>query len=202
MTETDSDSALLSEALERFHSLWREARTAEVWEPDAMSLATADAGGRVSVRTVLLKEATPAGFVFFSNYESRKGRELAVNARAALCFLWKSLRRQVTVEGVVAKLPAVDSDRYFATRDRLAQLGAWASEQSRPLASRAVLEERVRSLEMKHTGQRVPRPPAWGGYRLLPDLVEFWAPVAGRLNERERYRRDPSRGWCFELIYP
>lgn len=194
---------LLDEALARFMALWREARERAPWEPDAMTLATASPDGRVSVRTVLLKEAGPQGFVFYTNYASRKGRDLAANPRAALCFFWPALHRQVTVEGAAAPLAAADSDAYFTGRDRLAQLGAWASAQSRPLASRRALEERLAQLEREHAGRPVPRPPHWGGFRLVPDLIEFWAPGRGRLNERERYWRDAATGdWRVGLVNP
>lgn len=202
MPESIGNSALFTEALQRFHALWRQARAAEVWEPDAMSLATADGQGHASVRTVLLKEMSADGFVFYTNYESRKGRQLLANSRAALCFLWKSLRRQVIVEGEVFRLSPEDSDAYFAGRDRLSQLGAWASEQSQSLDSREALEARLRSVQERYAARPVPRPPSWGGYRLAPDLIEFWAPVEGRLNERERYRRSENGEWRYELVNP
>ncbi|MGH8161235.1 MAG: pyridoxamine 5'-phosphate oxidase [Gammaproteobacteria bacterium] len=194
--------ALLEEALARFNALWREAREAAPWEPDAMSLATADARGKPSVRTVLLKEATVRGFVFYTNYESHKGQDLAANPRAALCLFWRSLHRQVIVEGTVARLTAAESDAYFANRSRRAQLGAWASTQSQPLASRAELDARLDSLERKHAGGKVPRPPHWGGFRLAPDLIEFWAPGDGRLNERERYCLGADGCWTVGLVNP
>ena len=202
MSESTANSGLFSEALERFRALWDEARAAEPWEADAMSLATADAGGRVSVRTVLLKEVSPAGFVFYTNYESRKGRDLAANPRAALCFFWRSLRRQAVIEGWVERLGGNESDAYFAIRSRRAQLGAWASAQSEPLASRAELHTRFEALEREYVGRPVPRPPHWGGYRLAPDLIEFWAPGEGRLNERERYTRSADGAWNFGLFNP
>ncbi len=194
--------ALLEEALARFNALWREARATAPWEPDAMSLATADERGRPSVRTVLLKEATVRGFVFYTNYESHKGRDLAVNPHAALCLFWRSLRRQVIIEGRAARLDAAESDAYFAGRARRSQLGAWASAQSRPLASRAELEARLEAIERKHASGRIPRPPHWGGFRLAPELIEFWAPGTGRLNERERYSRDSNGNWQIGLINP
>jgi len=197
------DQTLLKEALERFSALWDEARRAEPWESDAMTLATATAGGRVSARTVLLKQADTGGFVFYTNYDSRKGRELAENPQAALCFFWRTLRRQVTVRGRAERLPETESDAYFARRNRLAQLGAWASEQSRPLESREALEARMAELEQRHAGHAIPRPPHWGGFRLLPDEIEFWAPAEGRLNERERYwREDDTGAWRIGLFNP
>lgn len=202
MNQDANASGGLHEALMRFHALWNRARTEEPWEGDAMTLATVSAQGRPHARTVLLKRAGEAGFVFYTNYESRKGGDLAANPRAALCFFWRTLRRQVTVEGAVHKLEAAESDAYFASRNRRAQLGAWASEQSRPLASREVLESRFRQVEADYEGEEVPRPPHWGGYCLVPDQIEFWAPGEGRLNERERYVRDADGNWHFELLYP
>lgn len=202
MTAAETVPALLEEALTRFNALWAKARERAPWEPDAMSLATADAGGRVSLRTVLLKEAGARGFVFYSNYESRKGRDLAANPRAALCLFWRGLRRQVEIEGRVERLGAAESDAYFATRERRAQLGAWASQQSRPLASPAELEARLEALEHEYAGRPVPRPPHWGGYRLVPDLIEFWQPGEGRLNLRERYFLDEAGNWCCRLLNP
>lgn len=202
MSTAEAVPALLEEALMRFHALWREAHESAPWEPDAMSLATANAAARVSVRTVLLKDAGPRGFVFYSNYESRKGRDLAENPRAALCFFWRHLRRQVVIEGRVAHLGAEESDAYFATRERRAQLGAWASAQSQPLTSRTELEARLAAFERKYAGRAVPRPPHWGGYRLTPDLIEFWAPCEARLNERERYFCSEAGEWRRELVNP
>lgn len=194
---------LFAEAIERFTALWREARECASWEPDATTLATATEDGLVSARTVLLKQAGPEGFVFYTNYESRKSRDLAANPHAALCFFWAALRRQVIVQGRAVRLREAESDAYFAGRDRLAQLGAWASAQSQPLASHAVLKARLAELERRYEGRPVPRPPYWGGYRLVPDLIEFWAPGEGRLNERERYWRDADSGaWRFGLFNP
>jgi len=203
MNQDVKGSGGLHEALARFHQLWEQARAGEPWESDAMTLATVSAQGRPRVRTVLLKRAGEAGFVFYTNYESRKGDDLAANPRAALCFFWRTLRRQVTVEGAVRKLEAAESDAYFASRNRRAQLGAWASEQSRPLGSRKELEARFRQVESDYEGGEVPRPPYWGGYCLVPDLIEFWTPGEGRLNERERYVRDSNSGaWRYELLNP
>jgi len=198
---TDS-SALLEEALQRFAALWREAREQAVWEPDAMSLATVDAHGQPRLRTVLLKETSAHGFVFYTNYESRKGRDLSTNPRAALCFFWRALRRQVMVEGKAVRLAGEASDAYFAARARTSQLSAWASEQSQPLSSREALDTRMEALEEKYAGREVPRPPHWGGFRLVADMIEFWSPVTGRLNERERYTRDGDGRWRFDLINP
>jgi len=192
----------LHEALARFHELWGRARAEEPWEGDAMTLATVSPEGRPRARTVLLKQADEAGFVFYTNYASRKGEDLAAHPCAALCFFWRSLRRQVMVEGAVRKLDAAASDAYFASRHRLSQLSAWASRQSRPLASREELEARIGELERRYEGAGIPRPAQWGGYVLVPDMVEFWAPGEGRLNDRERYVREDDGGWRFELLNP
>lgn len=202
MTQDAKSTGGPGEALARFHELWDRARAEEPWESDAMTLATVSADGRPRARTVLLKQADAAGFVFYTNYESRKGEDLAAHPRAALCFFWRSLRRQVTVEGTVRKLDPAVSDAYFASRHRLSQLSAWASRQSRPLASREDLEARVSELEARYQGKDIPRPPHWGGYVLEPDQIEFWAPGEGRLNERERYVRDADGHWRFELLNP
>ena len=167
-----------------------------------MTLATVSPEGRPRARTVLLKQADVAGFVFYTNYESRKGNDLAAHPRAALCFFWRALRRQVTVEGRVSRLDPKASDAYFASRHHLSKLSAWASKQSRPLESRAVLEARIDELEAQYGEGEVPRPPHWGGYILAPDMIEFWAPGEGRLNDRERYVREEGGHWRFELLYP
>ncbi len=190
------------EALERFNFLWLEARKSEPWEADAMTLATVSADGQPRARTVLLKQADAEGFVFYTNYQSRKGDDLAANAQAALCFFWRTLRRQVMVEGRVRKLTGAESDAYFASRHHLSKLSAWASKQSQPLDSRDTLEARIDELEKQYEDTDIPRPPHWGGYVLEPSMIEFWAPGAGRLNDRERYVRDADGAWHFELLYP
>lgn len=192
---------LLQEALERFSDLLARARQSELLEPTAMSLATAGADGRPSVRTVLLKDLGPGGFVFYTNTLSRKGRQLAENPRAALCFFWQPLMEQVLVEGVVTAVEAAEADAYWRSRPRLSQLGAWASEQSRPLADRDALERRMVETDVRFAGAEVPRPPHWSGYRLQPDLIEFWSSRPGRLHERLRYWRDGD-GWRRGLINP
>src|ERR687887_1466544 len=160
--------------LEQFRRWYAEAERAEIRAPHAMALATADGDGRPSVRMVLLKEADERGFVFFTGYESRKGGELAANPRASILFYWDPLGRQVRVEGRVERVPEPESDAYFATRPRGAQLAAWASHQSRPLESRDELERRFAELEREYDGRAVPLPPHWGGFRLRPDRIEFW----------------------------
>lgn len=169
--------------------------------PEAVALATATRAGHPSLRMVLLKSFDAHGFVFYTNYASRKGRELARNARASLLFHWSGLERQVRIEGKVAKVPARESDEYFATRPRGSQLSAWASAQSETVASRAALEKRFAAFERKYPGA-VPRPPHWGGYRLVPDTVEFWQGRADRLHDRIVYRRDARRGWTIRRLAP
>lgn len=178
-----------------------QAVDARVLEPTAMTLATADTDGRPSARTVLLRGIDQRGFAFFTNYESRKGRELAVNASAALVFRWLELGRQVTVTGSTVRLPAEESDAYFARRPRGSQLSAWASPQSSPLPDRAVLEALHAEVARRYAGREVPRPPFWGGFRVVPAAVEFWQGRPDRLHDRLRYlrRRD---GWTVERLNP
>jgi pyridoxamine 5'-phosphate oxidase len=182
--------------------LWlAEARLAEPNDPTAMALATADAEGRPSVRMVLMKGHDPRGFVFYTNLDSRKGAELAANPRAALLFHWKSLRRQVRVEGPVEPATAEEADSYFATRARDSQLGAWASDQSRPLDSRAAFEARYEAMRAQYDGRDVPRPPRWAGWRVVPERIEFWSDRAHRLHERRLFTRQAD-GWSEGLLYP
>lgn len=184
-----------------FDAWFAEARASEPNDPNAMALATADAGGQPSNRMVLLKGHGPDGFVFFSNRESRKGRELSDGSPAALLFHWKSLRRQVRIEGKVWLGDDMDDDHYFASRSRDSQLGAWASDQSRPLADRATFEARFAEAETRFAGGDVPRPPHWGGYRVVPQMIEFWQDRAHRLHERRVFFRDGAR-WTEGLLYP
>ena len=179
-----------------------EAAASEPNDPNAMALATADAGGRPSVREVLLKGHGPdLGFVFYTNRESRKGTDLAANPQAALLFHWKGLRRQVRVEGAVVQASDAESDVYFASRPRDSQLGAWASLQSRPLAARERFEERFAEVQARFAGGDVPRPPHWGGYRVVPDTIEFWQDRAYRLHERRLFTRTAD-GWTEGLRFP
>lgn len=165
--------------------LWlSDARVSEINDPEAMALATVNAQGQPSVRMVLLKEATQAGFCFYTNTQSRKGDDLAANPVAALCVHWKSLQRQVRVEGRVERLPDEMAQSYYATRHPLSQLGAWASAQSRPLASREELEGRVAQYREEFAEEKIPKPPYWGGYRVMPDKIEFWQAGEGRLHDR------------------
>jgi pyridoxamine 5'-phosphate oxidase len=184
-----------------FDSWLREAEAGEPNDPNAMALATVDAGGQPSVRMVLLKGHGPEGFVFYTNREGRKAGDLAATPRAALLFHWKSLRRQVRVEGAVVEVTDAESDAYFASRSRDSQLGAWASDQSRPLDARETFERRVEEMARRFEGGDVPRPPHWGGYRVVPHRIEFWQDRAHRLHERRLFLRDGDR-WTEGLLYP
>ena len=177
-----------------------EAIHAQVPEPTAMSLATVGEDGKPSSRIVLLKGVDPRGFVFYTNYESRKGRDLAAHPAAALTFLWKELERQVRIEGAVEKVTPEESDAYFATRPLGSRIGAWASPQSRKLESRAWLEQRWAELTKQH-GENPPRPPHWGGYRVLPEMVELWQGRLSRLHDRIVYRREGG-AWRIERLAP
>jgi pyridoxamine 5'-phosphate oxidase len=188
------------EPLKQFGVWMVEAIHAQVPEPTAMTLATADKAGRPSARIVLLKGVDPRGFVFFTNYESRKGRELAENPYAAITFLWKELERQVRVEGRVEKVEEPESDAYFQTRPLGSRIGAWASPQSRPIENRAWLEHRWAQLTKDH-GEAPPRPAHWGGYRLMPEWIEFWQGRLSRLHDRIVYAREAG-GWKVSRLAP
>ena len=184
-----------------FDAWFAEAKAAEPNDAEAMALATASADGRPSLRMVLMKGHGPDGVDFYTNFDSRKGDELAANPQAALLFHWKSLRRQVRFEGQVEPLPDAAADAYFATRGRDSQLGAWASDQSRPLASRAEFEARYEDVKQRFEGQDVPRPPHWGGFRMAPATIEFWQDRPHRLHERRLFTR-PAGDWAESLLYP
>ena len=184
-----------------FDSWYAEAKQSEPNDPNAVALATADAEGRPSVRMVLLKGHGPDGFVIYTNRESRKAGELAANPQGALLFHWKSLRRQIRIEGPVTHATDAESDAYFASRGRDSRIGAWASDQSRPLDSRETFERRVVEITAKFEGQDVPRPPHWGGYRVTPTRIEFWQDRAHRLHERRLFTREDGN-WSEGLLFP
>ena len=184
-----------------FDDWFAKARASEPNDPEAMALATVDADGRPTVRMVLLKGHGPDGFVFYTNDESAKGKQLAAKPHAALLFHWKSLRRQIRVEGAVERVSGQQADAYFASRARDSQLGAWASDQSRPLESRETFERRFEEMKRRFEGQDVPRPAHWGGYRLLPELIEFWTDRPHRLHERTLFIHD-GESWREGLLYP
>jgi pyridoxamine 5'-phosphate oxidase len=178
-----------------------EAERAEPVDPNAMALATVDESGLPNVRMVLLKGHGEDGFVFYTNLESAKGRELAVNPRAALCFYWKSLNRQVRVRGPVRPVAGDDADAYFATRSRGSRIGAWASAQSRPLESRFALEKAVAAYTARYAIGEVPRPAHWSGFRLMPEEIEFWQSGTFRLHDRVRFTREQG-AWAGVRLYP
>ncbi|BCA63858.1 Pyridoxine/pyridoxamine 5'-phosphate oxidase [Sphingomonas sp. HMP9] len=184
-----------------FDSWYADAKESEPNDPNAVALATADAEGRPSVRMVLLKGHGPDGFVIYTNRESRKADELAANPQGALLFHWKSLRRQIRIEGPVTHATDAESDAYFASRGRDSRIGAWASEQSRPLDTRETFEQRVAEMTAKFEGQDVPRPPHWGGYRVTPTRIEFWQDRAHRLHERRLFTRETGT-WAEGLLFP
>ncbi|MBL28089.1 MAG: pyridoxamine 5'-phosphate oxidase [Rhodospirillaceae bacterium] len=179
----------------------KAAESTEVNDANAVCLATADADGMPSARMVLLKQADDDGFVFFTNVESRKGTELQANPQAALCFHWKSVRRQVRVQGRVAPVADEEADAYFATRNRQSQIGAWASSQSRPLEGRFELERRVAEVAARYGISKIPRPPHWSGFRLTPVRIEFWENRPFRLHERLLYERGET-GWTTSRLFP
>jgi len=187
--------------IERFRGVYALAEKIDrsiLPDPSAMSLGTVDQGGQPSVRIVLLKAFDERGFVFYTNYEGRKGRQLLSNPKAALCFFWPTIELQVRVEGTVTKVSDGEADAYFATRHRLSQIGAWASRQSQPPTA---LDERVGKYEKEFAGKDVPRPKYWSGFRVSPDRIEFWKGKPNRLHERHLYTR-AGAGWKIETIYP
>lgn len=186
--------------IEQFRLWFDEALAAKVPEPNAMTLATVDSAGQPSARTVLIKGYDAQGFVFFTNYESRKGHDLQANPRAALLFFWQPLERQVRIEGLIEKVAPEASDAYFHSRPLGSRLGAWASEQSQPI-TRAELEAREQTFRDRY-GDQPPRPPHWGGYRLVPTVFEFWQGRPSRLHDRLRYLPDSQGGWIIDRLSP
>ena len=191
-----------TDPLALFDAWFAEAREAEPNDANAMALATATPDGCPSARMVLLKGHGPDGFVFYTNSESRKGEEIRANPQAALLFHWKSLRRQVRIEGSLNEVTAAEADAYFASRHPLSQLGSAASDQSRPLDDRQTYLDRVAAFAARYDGQDIPRPPHWTGFRLAPEAIEFWLDRANRLHERRRFVRGSDRGWNSTLLYP
>jgi pyridoxamine 5'-phosphate oxidase len=195
------DKLLTRNPIDIFREWLAEAEASEPNDPTAMSLATVDAAGNPSVRMVLLKGLDERGFAFYTNFESRKGQELLACPRAALCFHWKSLRKQVRIEGPVEIVSDAEADAYFHSRARVSQIGAAASDQSRPLDSRATLEAKVAEIEARLAGAEVPRPPNWSGFRVVPEAIEFWKDGAYRLHDRFLFRRQ-GLAWVTERLYP
>jgi pyridoxamine 5'-phosphate oxidase len=200
--ETLRKADLPPDPIEAFRAWMEEALRAGVVQANAMTLATVSPDGRPAARIVLLREFDARGFCFYTNYESRKGRDLAQNPWAALVFWWEALSRQVRVEGQVEVLTAVESDAYFASRPRGSRLGAWASSQSQPITGRAVLEDRLRELESTYVEEEPPRPTFWGGYRVRPVRMEFWQSGLHRLHDRFEYRRNDDASWILQRLAP
>jgi len=193
-----------ADPIERFRSVYalaEEIDPATIAEPNAMALGTVEDGGQPTVRIVLLKSFDERGFVFYTNHEGRKGRHLLAHPLAALCFHWAPLGIQVRIEGTVSKVAEEEADAYFATRNRLSQIGAWASRQSEPVESPTALDERVAKYEREFEGRDVPRPKFWSGFRVLPERIEFWKGRPNRLHERHLYTR-AKKGWKIETLYP
>ena len=192
---------MITDPFALFEQWYAEARQSEVNDPQAMTVATVDDEGRPSARMVLLKGHDERGFVFYTNFESRKAGDIAGNSHVALLFHWKSLRRQIRIEGTASKVSEAEGDAYFATRMRDSQLGAWASEQSRPLDKRETFEARFDAMAERFEGGDVPRPPHWSGFRIVPDRIEFWQDRAHRLHERRLFTLTGD-GWTEGLLYP
>ena len=201
MSETSAVVETVVDPFRHFGEWFAEAQRTEPGDANAMTVATCTRDGVPSARTVLLKDWDAAGFVFYTNKESRKGNELSGNPRAALLFYWKSLGRQIRVDGSVQDVSDAEADAYFATRARVSRLGAWASIQSRPLASREVLKQRLAEAEREYPGETVPRPAYWSGYRVVPRRLEFWQDMPFRLHDRIVYTRGRS-GWSVGRIFP
>ena len=206
MRATLDESSVEPDPIRQFERWFTEAVSAKMPEPNAMTLATVDADGHPSARIVLLKGVDERGFTFFTNYKSRKGRELAARPRAALLFFWPELERQIRIDGTVSQVESSESEEYFTGRPRPSQLGAWASPQSEPVGGRAELEARFAQLADRYRDPSVPvpRPPHWGGYRVAPESLEFWQGRASRLHDRIRYRRTEahSTAWIIDRLAP
>ena len=200
---TLDESSVDADAIRQFEIWFAEAKAANLSvEPNAMTLATATPDGVPSARTVLLKGVSPRGFVFFTDYRSRKGNDIAFNPRAALVFWWSELERQVRITGIVSRIPISESEAYFRTRPLGSRLGAWTSHQSQPIPSRAPLELRYTEMQSRYADGDVPLPPYWGGYLVAPDAIEFWQGRTSRLHDRLRYTRTPDGLWAIERLSP
>jgi pyridoxamine 5'-phosphate oxidase len=197
-----AEKDLARDPFRQFDKWFQEAEAAKIVEPNAMTLATATRDGRPAARTVLLKGVDGRGFVFYSNYESRKGREIDATQRATLLFPWIALERQVIIEGSVSKVSREEAEAYFHSRPLPSQLSAWVSQQSSVISGRKVLESTMQELEKKYAGSVVPLPPHWGGYRVNPETVEFWQGRRSRLHDRLRYRRIEDGSWTVERLAP
>jgi len=195
-------SPLVSDPFARFREWMAEAEASEPGEANAMTVATATPDGIPSARIILLKGVDRRGFVFYTNKQSRKSDELAANTHVALLFYWKSLARQIRIEGTVESVTDAEADAYFASRPRISRLGAWASAQSRPLPDRATLERRLAEYEKLFPGEDIPRPPHWSGYRVIPRQFEFWQNMEFRLHDRTIYARTADGGWTIGKLYP
>lgn len=204
MQQAPASTAIPADALDPFalFAIWfAEASKTEINDPNAMTVASCTADGMPSARIVLLKDYDPAGFVFYTNKESRKGHELNTNRHAALLFYWKTLHRQIRIEGQVEDVTNAEADAYYDTRARISRLGAWASIQSRPLPARADLERRVAEVDARYPDEHVPRPPHWSGYRVVPQRFEFWQDMPFRLHDRTIFT-PASSGWASSKLYP
>ena len=186
----------------QFQTWFDAAVTAQLPEPNAMTIATATVDGIPSARVVLLKAVDPRGFVFFTNYNSHKAQELTANPQAALVFLWTEMERQVRIQGRVEKISPAESDDYYYSRPAGSRLGAWASEQSQVIPDRSILEDRLASLKAQHPDGDIPRPEHWGGFRVIPTVIEFWQGRSSRLHDRLRYRWDKATGWTIDRLSP
>lgn len=197
-----SESDALPDAIDQFRRWFEDALEANLHEPNAMTLATATPDGKPSARIVLLKGFDERGFVFYTNYEGRKARELEQNPNCSLVFYWGELERQVRIEGRSVRVPDAESDVYFASRPRGSRLGAWVSKQSQPVGNRGALEERLKELEEEYEEQEIPRPSFWGGYRVEPESIEFWQGREGRLHDRLLYSGSGGGGWEIQRLQP